>query len=1087
MSEDAEDAVGQQAADLLARLATQTSELRMCFEFEHIAEMEATAAALAADRDVQVAIVRLTSERVAAIRLRLGKPRSRSDTRYMNLHSEAGFPSAAVVLVQRLLRRKLPFTEDDFLHVLNGTADLGMVALYDLRYLPPFVKRLEPHIKSAGLSDAMDTALKRFSKSLAWCSNAPFRKMRTHITILRRLSKTMSDKPKPKPKPKTVVRSKASNAQARPAVKTGPDEFEISPDDLLYGSHVMVSELIGDDAFIRNYLDGKAKLIDSDTGRAIKELDRPSLSSLVAALVARIVCMHEDLTALKDRWEAGGKDDRSFGKKYLPMKDRQSFLQRTLEETLRRKVLLDDRTLIALTRWIARKNGIVAVWPAYPWTVKAIETFADANELSGEVREAIEALRKRIQSSGDREDRKYVERLEAVIGTAPTLMIQPGEAWSDQALADVGTMKAGAQAAWADLIDHCRRASGGKPSAKWLKTASPLLKAVGRKAFVKRVTAWFGLVDKPRTAAIETWSQWEPDPNLRIIDLHADILKGLVWCCGTDEDKVLARVLTALAVSAYRKVPGLGPRATKIGNACVYALGAMTGMDAVGQLALLKVKVKFRPAQKGIDKGLTAAAERAGVPRDELEEMAVPAYGLTEVGRLLEPMGEFTAQLIVTGTSSTELLWLTGDGKRRKSVPAAVTKDHADELKDLKAVAKDIQKMIPAQRERIDGLFLHRKRWPFVTWRERYLDHPLVGTLARRIIWRFTTGKSTAEGIFLDGDLVGGDDCPLAGLGDETTVELWHPIDRPVDEVLAWRAWLERHEVAQPFKQAHREVYLLTDAERRTGVYSNRYAAHIVRQHQFNALCAVRGWRNTLKLLVDDEFPPAWIDLPAWGLRAEFWTDGAGDDYGVDTNETGTFHYLATDQVRFYREDETMHRAHAYGGRFGGAGDPLPVEDVPPLVFSEVMRDADLFVGVASVGNDPTWSDGGPDGRYQDYWQSYSFGDLSGSAQMRKEVLQGLVPRLAIAGLCTFSDKFLVVRGEIRTYKIHLGSGNILMEPNDQYLCIVPGRSTTGKRGEGLFLPFEGDRTLSIILSKALMLAEDTKIKDKTIVGQIRG
>ncbi|MDZ4705311.1 MAG: hypothetical protein SH848_15405 [Saprospiraceae bacterium] len=32
---------------------------------------------------------------------------------------------------------------------------------------------------------------------------------------------------------------------------------------------------------------------------------------------------------------------------------------------------------------------------------------------------------------------------------------------------------------------------------------------------------------------------------------------------------------------------------------------------------------------------------------------------------------------------------------------------------------------------------------------------------------------------------------------------------------------------------------------------------------------------------------------------------------------------------------------------------------------------------------------------------------------------------------------YLHVAGKIRSYKINLGSGNILMEPNDQYLCIV--------------------------------------------------
>jgi hypothetical protein len=74
----------------------------------------------------------------------------------------------------------------------------------------------------------------------------------------------------------------------------------------------------------------------------------------------------------------------------------------------------------------------------------------------------------------------------------------------------------------------------------------------------------------------------------------------------------------------------------------------------------------------------------------------------------------------------------------------------------------------------------------------------------------------------------------------------------------------------------------------------------------------------------------------------------------------------------------------------------------------------------------------------------------------------------------------------MRTYKIHLGSGNILMEPNDQYLCIVPDARARASQDD-LFLPFEGDNMLSIILSKALLLADDTKIKDPTIVRQIQG
>jgi hypothetical protein len=463
----------------------------------------------------------------------------------------------------------------------------------------------------------------------------------------------------------------------------------------------------------------------------------------------------------------------------------------------------------------------------------------------------------------------------------------------------------------------------------------------------------------------------------------------------------------------------------------------------------------------------------------------VPTYGLEEVGLRREALGDYQAELLVNGGSAA-LYWLK-DGKPLKSVPAAVKKEHAEAFKELQASVKDLGAMLPAQRERIDTLFLARKTWPLAVWRERYLDHPLVGTIARRLIWSFATGGKAVAGIWHDGCLVGVDGRPL-NLKGEPDVSLWHPIGRTTDEVLDWRDWLERREVVQPFKQAHREIYLLTDVERRTRTYSNRFAAHILRQHQFHALCAARGWKNKLRLMVDDTYPPAHRLLPGWDLRAEYWVEGAGNEYGRDTNETGTYLYLSTDQVRFYRIDAAQLVAHAGGGGYGrwnrDADEPLPLVTIPPLVFSEVLRDVDLFVGVASVGNDPNWADGGPRGQYRDYWQTYSFGELSATAQTRKALLERLLPRLKVADRCTLADRFLIVRGSLRTYKIHLGSGNILMEPNDQYLCIVPKQAATS--GERVHLPFEGDGTLSVILSKAFLLANDAKITDPTITSQLK-
>lgn len=582
-----------------------------------------------------------------------------------------------------------------------------------------------------------------------------------------------------------------------------------------------------------------------------------------------------------------------------------------------------------------------------------------------------------------------------------------------------------------------------------------------------------------------------PVEDLLIIKPHMDLLTGLAWSGALLKDVTVTRALGVMAVSMYRKVPGIGPRAVRVGNACVVALGMIGDSDALGQLALLKVKVKFGGAQAAIDKAMTKLANQLGISREDLEEMSVPAYGMTGVGRLEQAIGDHTAELSVIDSRTTALGWIRSDGKVQKSLPAAVKQEFAEDVKELMAAKKDIEKMLPAVAERLDALYLRRKSWPLELWRERYLDHPLTGSLARRLIWNFTCDGTTTPGLWLKDSLVDRLGHPLALDEKETTVTLWHPLHQESTVVLGWRGFLEEWEIVQPFKQAHREIYLLTPPEETTRTYSNRFAAHLLKQHQFNALCAARGWKNKLRLMVDDEYPPATRRLPQWGLRAEFWIEGAGSEYGTDTLESGAYRYVTTDQLRFYQENDPQVSAHAGGGGYGPGYhqrqevEPIPLADVDPLVFSEIMRDVDLFTGVASVGNDPNWLDGGHTAQQRQYWSDVSFGELGASAQTRKALLERLIPKLKIAAACSFEDRFLIVQGKRHAYKIHLGSGNILIQPQDKYLCIVPAQSQVAKDGGKLFLPFEGDRTLSVIISKAFLLAADDKIKDATILRQL--
>ncbi|MFH8785837.1 DUF4132 domain-containing protein [Streptomyces roseoverticillatus] len=658
-------------------------------------------------------------------------------------------------------------------------------------------------------------------------------------------------------------------------------------------------------------------------------------------------------------------------------------------------------------------------------------------------------------------------------------LLNPGEAWADQAMTEVAGPGGGP---WERLLAHALTAHGARPTGRWDRAARTLLDGLGEDpgAVRQRLLSWLGLATRPRTRPYVPGHYGDADA---LYDpYNVDALRGLAWMLSLLEPHPdTARALGTLVTHALRKVPGVGPRSPKLANACVLALSRTDGDASLAELARLAARVTYKGTLKQIDTALAARAEALGLSRDEIEELAVPSYGLTGVGRAAHALGDCAAELAVQGTK-TVLTWRNATGKAVKSPPAAVRRDHADELKELKTAAKDIEKMLGAQSERLDRLFLARRQWTYGAWRERYLDHPLVGTLARRLLW---TVDGQACG-FADGGLR-----TLAGAGvtagPDAPVELWHPVDREPAEVLAWREWLEHHGVTQPFKQAHREVYLLTDAERATRVYSNRFAAHVLRQHQFNSLAAARGWRHKLRLCVDDEYPPAVRELPQWGLRAEFWVDGVEDTTGAHVTDSGSYLWLGTDQVRFYPIDAPQHTAHAGSGeyRLGWSrrpAEPVPLAEIPALVLSEVLRDVDLFVGVASLGNDPAWQDGGPEGRFRDYWNAYGFGELSQSAETRRDLLARLVPRLAIADRCTVEGRFLHVRGDLHPYKIHLGSGNILIAPHDRYLCIVP--KGTGGPDAG-HLPFEGDRTLSVILSKAVLLAGDKEITDPTITSQL--
>ncbi|OYV05769.1 MAG: hypothetical protein CFE26_09855 [Verrucomicrobiales bacterium VVV1] len=272
-------------------------------------------------------------------------------------------------------------------------------------------------------------------------------------------------------------------------------------------------------------------------------------------------------------------------------------------------------------------------------------------------------------------------------------------------------------------------------------------------------------------------------------------------------------------------------------------------------------------------------------------------------------------------------------------------------------------------------------------------------------------------------------------LSDE---KLWigHPVVLERLGVLpAWRSHCFDKEIVQPLRQIFREFYALAPAEIVSSSESHRFVGHLLATGPLGGLMKTRGWNSA-----GFDFPQPRKSFGALGLKAFF-----------EVNDCG--HYLTETQTVtsgvVYFEDTT--------------GQRLPLETIPETVFSEVMRDVDLFVSVAQTA-----------------------GDHESSKELiaqRQALLTALVGKLKLKGVSQ-EGGHAVIEGRRSIYYIHLATGAVYLGKG-RHLCIVPAESW--KKPQKIFLPFfaDDDKRIAEIFSKILLLSQDDKITDPHILEQI--
>ena len=657
------------------------------------------------------------------------------------------------------------------------------------------------------------------------------------------------------------------------------------------------------------------------------------------------------------------------------------------------------------------------------------------------------------------------ELLDGLVRVEGEKELDPGcGPWSQIAFDEIAGKEAITRAGWEGLLEHCRTQEQTVPGAKWKARTRELMAALGEAEVITVMLRWLALGPTPGQP---------PEARSPIED--SSYQKGVVWCLAMKAEPATAIAIADFAIACLRKVPNLGAVSQKVGFACVQALGAMECSEAVAQLTRLRARVKYTVARRLIEKSLQQAAERSGLSIEEIEDICIARYDLDERGTREIGLGDAKATIILRDDGGVAITWHNADGKLVKTAPAHIKKAFAKEVKDVTKVAKELEEACTAQRIRLESSLMAARVLPLKHWQQYFIEHPLLGFLGRRLIWVFSNGQGwERSGLWSGKEICDCEGKPLH-LAKAEKVRLWHPLSSDAAEVQQWRDRIFAVGVRQPFRQAFREFYQITDEERELRAYSNRFAGVLMRQHQFASLCRERGWNYRLMGSGFDggNVPNRKID--PWKMHVEFYVDLPADRHPTlresglgEQSGSGINLFITSDQVRFYREAKE-----------------IALDDVPAIVYSEVMRDVDLFTSVCALGDDEGWADQGERGIGL-FTEKCDSDQQSALIALRAELLGRVLPRTPIADRCKIVKGVLEVRGQLGTYHIFLNWGiAMLMSESKPRWLRIPQKTLNAVQLELQDLPVELDHRTEMILRKAYVLANDWNIDSPDLIKQL--
>lgn len=398
-----------------------------------------------------------------------------------------------------------------------------------------------------------------------------------------------------------------------------------------------------------------------------------------------------------------------------------------------------------------------------------------------------------------------------------------------------------------------------------------------------------------------------------------------------------------------------------------------------------------------------------------------------------KPVDEIELSIEVDENGKSSLL-CRKNGKLLKSIPSKYKKNET--VLEYQEVNKKLKEQYSRTRQMMEQAM--EDRTAFEVWEIRDLSgNPVVRPIMESLVYRLEK-EDAAEGYGPMGFLT------EAGLMDwsgavaevkrDDKVIIAHPYDLYEDG--HWHEYqklLFEKQVKQPFKQIFRELYVKLSEELEKDE-SLMFAGNQIQPQK--TVGALRSRR--------------WVADYEDGLQKVYYKENIvariyamADWFSPSDIEAPTLEYVVFSDRKTFK--------------------PLKIKDIPDVIYSEVMRDVDLAVSVAYAGGvDPETS--------------------HSTIEMRRAIVECNLELFKIKNV-RVEGNHAIIDGKLGQYTVHLGSG-VVHQMGNSMLFVVPVHSQ--HRGR-LFLPFvDDDPKTAEIMSKILLFAEDTKIKDPNILSQIR-